>query len=84
MNTDLKIQEIKEKLRNNIGRTATYISKDFSRDKVKGEQKEAIVKILNVYDRFATIRFIINGSNLYYDSSVLYADLLTGKDILKF
>lgn len=80
---NLKIQEIKDNLQKNIGRTVTYVSKDFSKDKVNGERKEAIVKILGVYPRFVQVRHIIKNNDLYYDSSILYADILTGRAVIK-
>lgn len=83
LNQNLKIIEIKDNLQKNIGRTVTYISKDFSKDKIKGERKEAVVKILGVYPRFVQVRHIIKNSNLYYDSSILYADILTGRAAIK-
>lgn len=83
LNQNLKILAIKDNLQKNIGRTVTYISKDFSKDKIKGEREEAVVKILGVYPRFVQVRRIIKNSDLYYDSSILYADILTGRAVIK-
>ena len=84
MITEKQIQELKEVLEKNIGKTATYVSKDFFKDKLKGERIEAIVKIINVYPKFVQVKHIIKNSNLSYESSILYADLLTGHAILKY
>ena len=83
MITNLQIEDLKDKLKANIGRTVTYISQDFTKDKVTGERIEAVVKILAVYPKFVQVRHIIKNSNLYYDSSILYVDILTNRAILK-
>ena len=87
MITEKQFEELREKFQNNIGKTATYISRDFSKDKVNGERKEIKVKIIKVYPKFVIVRRTVayrNGEpDKHYDVSVLFADLLIKHEVLR-